>query len=190
MKQNRIVLLAGFFFFSQSLYSQKIMHGIGATISILSGNQVLLRQTSFCYLPRFNLIENSNSSLSIGVPIAVGIGIARNTNNSDAGLGFAYDLPVAFDFNIGCKSTIENHKNFGEYFGVGFGYYHVGISNSSYSNFNGTTYGPIIRSGIRFRLARSVDNGFTSAITMGLFYKMGLEAAKINTFGVNVMKDF
>jgi len=176
-----------FFFLGQVAFSQKLMNSFGATISVLKGGDVTLAQTSFSYFPRLNIMERENSSISIGAPVAVGIGLARNTYGDDAGISFTYDLPIVVDYNIGCKSTKENERNFGGYFGLGFGYYKVSISQSTYSNFTGATYGPIFRAGVRF--GSSNENWHGHAVTIGLFFKNGLEAAKLKTFGFNILYD-
>jgi len=88
---------------------------------------------------------------------------------------------------MGCKSTSDNDNNFGGYVGLGFGYYKVSISQSSYSNFSGASYGPIVRGGIRFGSANESWNGH--GVTVGVFYKKGLEKDKLNTFGFNVLLD-
>ncbi len=160
-------------------HSQKLMHSFGANISILDGkittsdpyssSSFTLAQTNLSYFPRYNFVENENSSISIGLPLGVGIGIASNTYGNNAGVAFAYDLPVVFDYNIGCKSTSENEETFGGYFGVGFGYYKVSISHSQYSNFNGSSYGPIFRGGVR--IGSSNENWGGHGLTVGLFFK-------------------
>ena len=124
------------------------MHGIGLTPTLLFGtsddgynSKVMIYQNMITYYPRFNFVENENSSISIGAPVGVGFGLARTTDYSDVGISFSYDLPVALDYNIGCKSTSENEHYFGGYLGMGFGYYKVSISKSAYSDFSGATYG-------------------------------------------------
>jgi len=175
--------------------AQEIMHSFGGTISALFGKvetdyssySFAMRQTSLCYFPRLNFIENENSSVSIGFPLAAGIGIAANSDASDAGLYFAYDLPAVLDYNMGAKSTSDNENSFGGYFGVGFGYYKLSISKSTYSNFNGATYGPMIRGGVR--ISSSSDSWNGHGITIGLFYKKGIEKQKLNTAGFNILYD-
>ncbi len=171
------------------------MHSYGATISVLTGkvntgfstSSFTLQQTNLTYFPRYNFIESDNSSVSVGAPVGIGIGIASNTNGNDAGVAFAYDLPIVIDYNIGCKSTRENEQTFGGYFGLGFGYYKVNISQSSYSDFKGATYGPLVRAGVRIGSSNESWNGH--AITIGLFYKKGMEKDKLTTIGFNVLLD-
>ncbi len=190
----------GFFFliavfFQNALSAQSLMHSFGANISVLYGKitspsssaSFAVSQTNLSYFPRYNFIENENSSVSVGLPVGVGIGIASNTYGGDAGVLFAYDIPVVVDYNIGCKSTMENERNFGGYVGAGFGYYKVNISKSVYSDFNGSTYGPIVRGGVRFSSSKEGWNGH--GISVGVFYKKGLEKDKLNTVGFNVFFD-
>jgi hypothetical protein len=180
----------------QNIFSQEFMHSTGATISVLSGtvtspgetSSLTMMQTNFTYFPRYNFIENDNSSFSVGAPLGIGIGIASNTYGDDAGIAFAFDVPLVLDYNLGFKSTSESSNYFGGYLGAGFGYYHVSITESQYSDFNGTTYGPLVRGGVRIGSANESwgDHG----LTVGVFYKIGLEKDKLHTFGFNVLYDF
>lgn len=171
------------------------MHGFGVTISGLYGkittpyssSSFSLAQTNLTYFPRYNFVENENSSISIGFPLGIGIGIASNTYGNDAGISFAYDLPATIDYNIGFKSTSENEKTFGVYFGAGFGYYKVSISGSQYSDFKGATYGPLFRGGVR--IGSSDESWHGNALTIGMFYKKGIEKDKLTTIGFNVLYD-
>ena len=164
MKNLRIIKLVciAFIFtltFMARANAQQLMHSFGLSLSVLQGTlqegagnseSFAVEQNNLTYFPRYNFVENENSSISIGAPIGIGIGIATNTYGNDAGVIFSYDLPLVIDYNIGCKSTMSNDRNFGGYFGVGFGYNKVNISESSYSDFNGSSYGPLFRAGFRF----------------------------------------
>jgi hypothetical protein len=176
--------------------AQQLMHSFGLTISVLQGTlqegvgsseSFAVEQNNLTYFPRFNFVENENSSISVGAPIGIGIGITTNTYGNDAGVLFSYDLPLVIDYNIGCKSTMENDKNFGGYFGVGFGYNKVTISESSYSDFNGSSYGPLFRAGFRFGSSREGWNGH--GLTAGAYYKIGIDKNKLTTIGFNVLYD-
>jgi hypothetical protein len=171
----------------------QIMHSAGVTLSGLVGKVTTPRSTAdfsmvmttLTYSPRYNFIQGINSSVSIGTPVGVGFGITRNTYGSDAGFAFAYDLPVTLDYNIGCMATPKSNRNFGGFAGIGYGYYKVSISGSAYSNFSGATYGPMARLGLRF----GSDNR-DEKISVAFFYKKGMEAAKMKTFGISVLYDF
>ncbi|MBS1946390.1 MAG: hypothetical protein JST47_01350 [Bacteroidetes bacterium] len=183
------------FLTTTTLTAQKLMHGFGLTISALQGTlhegsgyeSFSVEQNNLTYFPRYNFVENENSSISIGAPIGIGLGIASNTFGNDAGVIFSYDLPIVIDYNIGCKSTMENESSFGGYFGAGFGYNKVNISRSSYSDFDGSSYGPLFRAGVRFGSANESWHGH--GVTVGAFYKMGLEKDKLHTIGLNVLFD-
>jgi hypothetical protein len=182
-------------FFSTASFSQRLMHSAGSTASILFGDikdqyysySFSLTQTNLTYFPRYNFVEGSNTSVSIGAPVSVGVGIYSSYNNDDVGISFAYDLPAVVDFNFGAKSTANNIKKYGGYVGAGFGYYKVSISQTSYSNFNGATYGPIFRGGARFGF--SAKGLGAHAISLGLFYKKGIDKNKLNTVGLSLMFD-
>lgn len=193
--KTSIVIMVLCLFKTTNLNAQKLMHSLGATISVLYGkissngssSSFTLQQTNFCYFPRYNIVENDNSSVSLGAPVGIGIGLVSNTYGSDNGIAFAYDLPVVIDYNIGCKSTSDNDKNFGYYFGLGFGYYKVNLSSSQYSDFKGASYGPMLRGGVRIGSLKESWAGHS--ITVGMFYKKGLEANKLSTVGFNVLYD-
>ena len=195
-KTNKLLIIICIFFFSiNRVTAQKLMHSFGLTLSVLQGtlHQGLgyetfgVEQNNVTWFPRYNFIEGENSSVSIGAPVGVGIGLATNTIGNDAGILFSYDLPVVLDYNIGCKSTVDNDRTFGGYFGAGFGYNKVIISGSSYSDFNGSSYGPLIRAGFRFGSTNESWNGH--ALTAGVYYKVGLEKDKLHTIGFNVLMD-
>lgn len=177
----------------QLAVSQSFMHSVGATISILSGrtddinhNPISLMQTNLSYFPRYNFVEYDNASVSVGMPLGLGIGIAQNMY-SDYGIAFAYDIPAVLDYNIGYKSTPDNDSRVGGYLGAGFGYYGITISKSTYSDYSGRSYGPMARAGFRFSTPKDRENGH--GITIGLFYKKGLEKEKFNTYGCHVYLD-
>jgi hypothetical protein len=176
--------------------AQQLMHSFGLTISVLQGTlqqgagnseSFGVEQNNLTYFPRYNFVENENSSISVGAPIGIGIGLVTNTYGNDVGVLFSYDLPLVIDYNIGCKSTKDNDKNFGGYFGVGFGYNKVNISGSSYSDFDGSSYGPLFRAGFRFGSSNESWNGH--GITAGAYYKIGIDQSKLYTIGFNVLYD-
>lgn len=202
MKNIRVFKLVSIAFiftltFMARASAQQLMHSFGLSLSVLQGTlhegagsseSFAVEQNNLTYFPRFNFIENENSSISVGAPIGIGIGITTNTYGNDAGVLFSYDLPLVIDYNIGCKSTMENDKNFGGYFGVGFGYNKVTISESSYSDFNGSSYGPLFRAGFRFGSSSESWNGH--GLTAGAYYKIGIGSQNnLNTIGFNVLYD-
>ncbi|HXS57722.1 MAG TPA: hypothetical protein VN726_16425 [Hanamia sp.] len=199
MRRNqtvKLLIISIFLFSANRLPAQKLMNSAGLSLSVLQGTlhqgtgyeTFAIEQNNLTWFPRYNFIESENSSVSIGAPVGAGIGLVTNTIGGDAGILFSYDVPVVIDYNIGCKSTVDNDRTFGGYFGAGFGYNKVIISGSSYSDFNGASYGPLIRAGFRFGSANENWNGH--AITAGVYYKMGLERDKLHTIGFNVLIDF
>ena len=173
--------------------AQSFMHSVGLTPTLLLGkdefsNNFQIFQTNITYFPRFNFIKGENSSVDVGAPVAIGFGISNTTYGDDPGFIFSYDLPAVVDYNIGCKSTPDNETYFGGYIGAGFGYSHVSVSGSSYSNFSGATYGPLVRAGVRIGSEKESWSGH--GLTIGFYYKKGMEDAKLNTIGCNVLVDF
>ena len=195
-KTIKLLIISIFFFSANRLAAQKLMNSAGLSLSVLQGTlhqgegyeTFAVEQNNLTWFLRYNFIEGENSSVSIGAPVGAGIGLVTNRIGGDAGVLFSYDVPVVIDYNIGCKSTMDNDQTFGGYFGAGFGYNKVIISGSSYSDFNGASYGPLIRAGFRFGSDNENWNGH--AITAGAYYKMGLERDKLHTIGFNVLMDF
>ena len=190
MLQRLMCALAFIFMATTATNAQSFMHSYGATPAILLakdgyGNQFYLYQTDLTYFPRFNFVENENSSISIGAPVGVGISIVNSDN--DPGIGFSFDLPAVVDYNIGCKSTADNESTFGGYFGAGFGYSHYSVSGTQNSDFKDASYGPLVRAGVRIGSVKEQYHGH--ALTIGFFYKKGLETAKYTTVGCNVLVD-
>jgi hypothetical protein len=185
-KTIKLLIISIFFFSANRLAAQNLMNSAGLSISVLQGTlhqgtgyeTFAVEQNNLTWFPRYNFIEGENSSVSIGAPVGAGIGLVTNTIGGDA----------VIDYNIGCKSTADNDQTFGGYFGGGFGYNKVIISASSYSDFNGASYGPLFRAGFRFGSSNESWNGH--AITAGVYYKMGLERDKLHTIGFNVLIDF
>lgn len=170
------------------------MQSLGITISALSGtikNQYGsadfgIEQIDFTYFPRYNFIENENSSVSIGLPLSAGVGIVRESANPGE-VAFSYDLPAALDYNIGFKSTTNNDHTFGIYFGAGFGFNQVTITKTSNLGYNGISYGPLFRAGVRIGSQNESWQG--NGLTIGIFYKKGMEKEKMDSFGFNVLVD-
>jgi len=186
--KSAMLFLAGIFMMLTG-YSQGLMHSVGGTLSFTQARGTentaaySIFHRSFTYYPRYNVLANERSSLSIGAPLSIGFGTASSM--TDAGLMFSYDLPLVIDFNLGARSTPENEKNFGGYIGAGFGYSKIKVSESMYSDFTGTSYGPMVRGGIRFLI-----DGWSQGISVGGFYKKGLEKEKLRYFGMNLLCDF
>jgi hypothetical protein len=193
VKKLFALLLLGCLYYTGA-QAQSFMHSAGATIAVMSADyetpyyseKFIVTKSGLTYFPRFNFIEGENSSVSVGVPLTAGLSIARNTLDEETGVSWNLDFPVVLDFNIGAKSTPDNAGTFGGYVGGGFGYSLTSIKFGSEST-NANTYGPLFRGGVRFGFNRQdMDLG----LTIGLFYKIGLEEEKFKTFGFNVLVDF
>jgi hypothetical protein len=140
------------------------------------------------YFPRFNVIEADMSSLSIGLPVT--FGFKGNANAGGSSIAFGFDAPIALDFNIGHNSSRDNENLFGGYFGAGFGYTYVTVSeNTGYGTFNANakSYGPMMRAGISFGIPAGREN---LSFTIGGFYKIGMETAKFKTGGGTLLMNF
>jgi hypothetical protein len=189
--QKKSILFLMVLFVNTISHAQSFMHSAGATISIMNANinnasgkySLTTSFTNLTYFPRLNLMEAENSSISIGAPVGAGIGISRT---GDGSIYWGFDLPAVVDYNIGWKSTADNEQNFGGYFGGGFGYMLTNWSDGS-STEKMNSYGPIVRGGVRIGgFANSPNIG----LCIGLSYKIGLEAQKFKTYGIQVLADF
>lgn len=170
------------------------MHGLGATISIMTANistsseryTATVAFTNLTYFPRYTLTKSDRTSLSIGTPVGAGVGFSAGGGSGDASVYYGFDLPLVIDYNIGRKSTIENEDSFGWYLGTGFGYQFTNWTDG-YSTNKLNSYGPLLRAGIRFGGgSRRPDR----ATTVGLSFKPGLEKSRFKTFGIAVLTEF
>lgn len=180
-----LIFFSLFFFISQIGFSQSFMNSFGVTLSFLQAKNPSTNsyktqsiQKLGTYFPKYNLSEKDNSSFSIGVPLSAGIG---NVNGGGDGVFFSFDVPLMFDYNMGCNSTPDNESGFGGYVGLGFGYNYTGIS-SGYGDENMNSYGPIVHAGISFLISKD-----SRPLTFGAFYKLGMEEGKFKTFGINIL---
>jgi len=176
--------------------SQEIMRSMGATISMFSGK---LKQgdvtaafsearSAFTFFPRVLFAKKENTSFSVGAPLAVGVGIANNATGDDPAFVFVYDIPVVCDYNMGYGALRNSDKQFGGYAGVGLGYSKTSISRSNYMDFNGGSFGPIFRGGLRFGSFKA-NCASQRGLTVGVYYKIGLEAEHLKTLGFNLLID-
>lgn len=187
-----LVILPG-----MTISAQSLRHSFGENISVMFGTihedqyyrqDLTLIQSNLSYFPRVTFMESEKSSLSVGVPFGIGFGMysQMDETSNDDGIYFSFDVPLVLDYNIGCNSSRENEDNFGGFFGVGFGYQKVSISQTESGDYDGGNYGPLVRGGIRFR---GSSRWGSKSITISSFYKMGLEKEKLNTIGISAYFD-
>lgn len=186
-RQIFIFLLLGLFT-ADAASAQTFTNSYGLTLSFLSGRETpggpyknILIQKCGTYFPRLNLSESNNTSFSIGIPLSAGIG----TVNVGDGVVYSIDAPLVGDYNFGCNSTPDNENGFGGFIGAGFGYTYTNFA-SYFGSGNISSYGPLVHTGIRFRISEK----FSQALVVGVFYKLGLESEKYKTFGFNVLGEF
>jgi hypothetical protein len=184
---------------SSGVFAQKFMQSAGLTISVMSSKasagytDVTLILKNVTYYPRFNVVESENTSLSAGIPLSFGFGTFSNSYG-DASLYYGFDVPLAIDYNIGGGSTKDADGKTGGYVGAGFGYTYTSLSEPSgvYGPdvYKAISYGPIARGGVRFRFAFDPKSKPDFGLTLGLFYKVGIEADKFKMGGLNILFDF
>lgn len=181
-------ILSFSFFIVSSSHARAAMQSVGMTNSMLVGNiHDQFHSESFKtelielpYFPGYNFIENDNSSVRIGLPVSVGLGLVRVMVDGGK-IAFSSDVPVALDYNIGFKSTMDNDRAFGVYFGAGFGLSQVTLSKSNNFGYNGISYGPLGRLGVRIGSKKESWRGH--GLTISIFYKKGMEKKKRDSFG-------
>ena len=200
MKQKinlTLLLLVGLTTVAQA---QRFTNSAGVTGEFIYGtvrgaapksNNLILAPYYITYSPRFNMLETESTSLSISAPVGIYIGGYSGTvTNSQFGFSstindngwlFGYDLPVVLDFNLGKGAIRDNDSRLGAYIGTGYSYSRFNIFGSHYSNYHGTSIGPLIRGGVRLRLGASAIGSF------GLFYKQGREHEQFKTIGFNFL---
>lgn len=200
MKQKinlTLLLLVGLATVAQA---QRFTNSAGLTFEYIYGtvggaapksNNLILTPYYITYSPRFNMLETGSTSLSIGAPVGIYIGGYSGTVNysqfgfsstiNDSGWLFGYELPVVLDFNLGKGAIRDNDSRLGAYIGTGYSYSRFNIFGSHYSNYHGTSIGPLIRGGVRLRLGASAIGSF------GMFYKQGREHEQFKTIGFNFL---
>jgi len=200
MKQKinlTLLLLVGLATVAQA---QRFTNSAGLTFEYIYGTvggaapksyNLILTPYYITYSPRFNMLETGSTSLSIGAPVGIYIGGYSGTVNysqfgfsstiNDSGWLFGYELPVVLDFNLGKGAIRDNDSRLGAYIGTGYSYSRFNIFGSHYSNYHGTSIGPLIRGGVRLRLGASAIGSF------GLFYKQGREHEQFKTIGFNFL---
>lgn len=174
-------------------YSQTFMHGLGATVNVMTAKinnpseryTATVSFTNFTYMPRLIFGEKESSSFSLGFPVSAGVGFGSDAFG-ESHIYYGGELPLVFDFNKGRKSSPDNEDNFGWYIGTGFSYTLTNwTTGSSTDKLN--SYGPLARFGVRFG---GGSNRPDRATTVGLSYKQGLEDTKFKTIGIVVLMEF
>ena len=173
--------------------SQTFMHGLGATINVMTAKidnhseqyTATMAFTNFTFMPRLLFGEKENSSFSLGSPVSVGVGFAKDFYG-DTHIYYGGELPLVIDFNKGRKSTPDNEDSFGWYIGSGFSY-----TLTNWTDGNSTeklnSYGPLVRFGVRFG---GGSNHPERATTVGLSFRPGMENTRFKTLGIAVLTEF
>lgn len=173
--------------------SQTFMHGLGATVNVMTAKidnpseqyTATVSFTNLTYMPRFIFGEKESSSFSLGFPVSAGVGFGSDVFG-DSHIYYGGELPLVFDFNKGRKSSPDNEDSFGWYIGTGFSYTFTNwTTGGSTDRLN--SYGPVVRFGVRFG---GGSNRPERATTVGLSFKPGLEDTKFKTFGIAALMEF
>jgi hypothetical protein len=166
--------------------AQKFDHEIGLVISHLVTPKAYyekyhrtITQFHVLYNPSFVISEFKNSFLSVGLPVSVGLSAATNKNSersAGAPVGITTHIPLVLDYKMGDSPTGN-----GAYFGVGFDYFTFLLPKDANGYYS---YGPMLRGGFRFT---SGSGRKSKSLSVGLFYKKGLEAISSSTFGLSLI---
>ncbi len=179
------------FLIATNCFSQHLTFSAGLKTSFITGTSryiysekdqsLLFVGNAIIFSPKFYMLEKDNSSFSVETPFGVGLYSGAGYDNSNY---FSYTLPVIINYNIGCKSTSDNTKNFGGYFGIGYGYEKISIDRIKYPLFNGVVLGPIFDAGITF--GYTVKN-IRRYMSVGMSYKKGTEANNFNGITIDLL---
>ena len=196
---KKIILFAGLFMLTSSIFCQTFMHGVGITVigstTGQGSNSDIGFGEGFTYFPRVNFIETESLSVSVGIPLSVGISAKDPETDQLNGnayltssIGFLLNAPLLCNLNMGRGSTRENRKKFGYFVGAGFGYHHGDFitgniydpnTNTYRSAYSSNTYGPAANGGVRLGVGKQHKN-----IEIRLSYMKGLDESKLNIFGL------
>ena len=100
-------------------------------------------------------------------------------------------MPLVVDYNFGHHATKTASGIFGGYVGAGIGLTHDrnNIDSDLFGDYRSrqTSYGPLARAGLRFRIPLNVG---ALSFSLGAFYKIGLEEERYKMHGANLLMNF
>lgn len=192
--KNAITILL-FFVFAKQGITQDFMHSFGMYPSFADGvlqyqgsrQEVSLFVAAVTYFPRYNFAKFENRTLSVGIPLGAGPAIIGP--ELDYHRTFAITMPLVLDYNIAYKSTPENNQLLGCYIGAGFSFSKAFINKNDFQDFNGLSFGPLLRAGVRVPPPGWFLNP-ELGYSIGAFYQRGMHKYNFNAFGIMVMLEW
>ncbi len=146
-----------------------------------------MRINGLTYFPSVLVMKGLEKSVSIGLPLT--LGLRSNEGVGDNSISFGMNAPLVFDYNFGHRSSYASQRLFGGYVGAGFGFTYAALTEtSSFGTYatNANSYGPLARAGFRFGVKSKRE---ILTITIGGYYKYGLEDDAFKTGGISVLID-
>ena len=197
MRAPNFYFLFLIFFLPAIAWSQTFMQGAG--MSFIKGKSRTTEPGSvywptidfrgITYFPRVNVHEREQTSLSIGLPVV--FGVAASWGSSVNSFNYVVDVPLVVDYNFGHHATKTASGIFGGYVGAGIGLTHDrnNIDSDLFGDYRSrqTSYGPLARAGLRFRIPLNVG---ALSFSLGAFYKIGLEEERYKMHGANLLMNF
>ena len=146
------------------------MHSLGSSYSISN----VVSFPGITYSPRLNLQQ-----LTDEFNISVGTHTTGGFSFGGGGGYYMLDFPFMFEVNAGHASSELSTKNFGGFFGGGYGYNVVGATGGGSIK----SAGPVINGGFRlFMGGRSY--------TLRLSYLYNFKRDGVNVFGIGILNNF
>lgn len=197
MRPLHIYLSFLLFFLPTIAFSQAFMQGVG--ISYVYGKTRMREPNSnywptidfrgMTYFPRLNVQERDQTAVSIGLPFVFGLSVGLGSSVNS--FSYVVDVPLVVDYNFGHHATKSARGIFGGYVGAGIGLTHEqnNVDSDFFPGYRSTqtSYGPLARAGLRFRIPLNVGE---LSFTLGAFYKIGLEEERYKLRGANFLMNF
>lgn len=198
---RKLILFVAACIISVNAFSQSFHHGIG--VSIFFDNMTpdkITAISAITYSPRYNFRETEKMSASLGIPLSIGfVGDGNNTvyydevtgeETSGSIKGFAVNLPLVVNLNVGAGSTKGNKHNIGGFIGAGYTWHYVSsrdyTKDGNDKTIGGSSFGPTINGGFRFNLGGDpVDN-----IELRFSYYKGSNRTRLEMFGIGAIFNF
>lgn len=195
---KRLLLFVATCIISVNAFSQSFYHGLG--VSVFFDNMVpdkITTISALTYSPRFNFYETEKLSVSLGIPLSIGFmgdgsgGYDETTGEeiADDINGFALDVPVMVNLNLGAGSSDMSKRSMGGFIGAGYTYHYASsrdyTKNGIEESVGGNSFGLTVNGGIRFSIGAPVNN-----IELRVSYYWGRNRTKLGMFGMGVLFNF
>lgn len=172
-------------------FAQGVHHSIGANFLAIPARfkvdndlkHVNLIFSGISYFPQYRFGKAEHRSFSLGLPMSIGVGAALGPESGQKKSFTTYELPLVLDYHMGYRSSFHNSDTVGTYVGLGFSYRYVNWTFDK-DHPQANSYGPFLRCGVHFAFKRHIEG-----MSLGMFYKVGLEEQKYKAYGLDVYLD-